>query len=282
MTHRRSLVVITGAALLAPAIALAGSLLPAPGQAARPTPPPRETEPLRVFIRAGEKTHNPVDNGMHDYPAFLADWSKILLERAARVDGALHFPTAEELSRTDVLVIYKGDGGTCSPAERAVLEPYLRRGGGLVVFHDGMCSDDPAWFARLAGGSKQHGEMNYSPGRLALRVVDRDHPITTGVADFELEDEAFFRLSRAPGMHVILEAPLPLNGEVHPQAWTYERTAPGGEPCRSFVWMQGHHTANFLKPGPRDLILRGLAWAARRPVDELLAPVPRGDPAGAR
>ena len=230
--------------------------------------------PLRVFIRAGEKTHNPVGNGIHDYPAFLADWSKLLLERGVAVDGALHFPTADELARTDVLIIYKGDGGTCSPNERAALDPYLQRGGGLVVLHDGMCSNDPAWFAQVAGGSKQHGEMNYSPGPLKVRVVDRAHPITQGTPDFEMDDEAFFLLRKAPSLHVLLEAPLPSSGEVQPQAWSYERTLPGGQPYRSFVWMQGHHTANFLKQGPRDLILRGLAWAGKRPAEALLAVPP--------
>jgi type 1 glutamine amidotransferase len=237
--------------------------------AAQESPPP-----LRVFIRSGEKTHNPVNNGMHDYPAFLADWSKILLERGVKVDGALHFPTAEELARTDVLIIYKGDGGTCSPAERAVLEPYLESGGGLVVLHDGMCSDDPAWFAQIAGAAKQHGEMNYSPGPLKVHVVDREHPITRGTRDFEIDDEAFFRLRRAPGMHVLAEAALPSSGEVHPQAWSYERTLPGGQPYRSFVWMQGHYPANFQKEGPREMILRGIAWAGRRPFDALLAVPP--------
>ena len=233
-------------------------------------PPPK----LRVFIRGGEKTHNPVNNGMHDYPAFLADWSKILLERGVKVDGALHFPMAQELAETDVLLIYRGDGGTCSPSERAILEPYLRRGGGLVILHDGMCSDDPLWFAQIAGAAKQHGEQNYSPGPIRLHVVDREHPITKGMADFEIDDEAFFLLRKTPDLHVLVEAPLPKNGEVNLQAWSYERTIPGGQPYRSFVWMQGHYPANFLKEGPRDLILRGIAWAGKRPADELLAVPP--------
>ena len=252
-----SFVAVVGAALLAP------------------PPAQPQSQPLRVFLRAGEKTHNPVANGMHDYPAFLADWSKILLERGVLTDGALHFPTAEELARTDVLIIYKGDGGTCNAAERAILEPYIKRGGGLVVLHDGMCSDDPNWFAQIAGAAKQHGEPNYSPGPLKVHIVDREHPITRGMTDFEIDDEAFFRLRKTPEMHVLLEAPLPMNGEVHPQAWTYEKTVAGGEPHRSFVWMQGHYPANFLKEGPRDLILRGIAWAGKRPVDELLAAPPQ-------
>jgi type 1 glutamine amidotransferase len=251
--------------------------------AATPVVAQEPAQPLRVFIRAGEKTHNPVGNGLHDYPAFLADWSKILMERGVKVDGALHFPSADELARADVLIIYRGDGGTCSPQERAALQPFLERGGGLVVLHDGMCSNDPAWFAQVAGGAKQHGEKNHSAGPLKVHVVDAEHPITRGTRDFEIDDEAFFLLTKAPSLHVLLEAAVPRIGEVHPQAWTYERTLPGGRPYRSFVWMQGHRTANFQREGPKELILRGIAWAARRPADALLAvpkakdAVPPGD-----
>jgi trehalose utilization protein len=244
--------------------ALAGSALGAPLRAQD------AGETLRVFLRGGPKTHNPVDNGQHDYPAFLADWSKLLMERGVAVDGALHFPVAERLARTDVMILYTGDGGICSRAERQVLDAYLRRGGGLVVLHDGMCSDDAEWFATIVGGAKQHGERNWSRGLLKLHVVDREHPITRDLADFEMDDEAFYLLRTRPGMHPLLEAPLPVNGEVTPQAWVYERTIPGGEPHRAFVWMQGHYTARLMEPGPRDLILRAIAWAGKRPVDELL------------
>jgi len=231
-------------------------------------------EPLRVFLRGGEKTHNPVDNGQHDYPGFLGDWTKLLQGRGAHVDGALHFPGATDLEHTDVLVIHAGDGGTIAAPDREVLEAYLRRGGGLVILHDGMCSDDPGWFATLAGAAKKHGEMNWTRGKLPLHVKDPDHPTTRGMGDFAMDDEAFFLLRRAPGMHVLLEAALPSNGEVEPQAWSFEATLPGGKPHRSFVWMQGHWTARLLEPEARDFILRGIAWTARRPVDALLREVP--------
>src|SRR5262245_39203943 len=81
-------------------------------------------QPLRIFIRAGEKTHGAGDNGNHDYPAFLGAWSTLLKDRGAIVDGALHFPTADELARTDVLINFRGDGGTCSVPEKALLESY--------------------------------------------------------------------------------------------------------------------------------------------------------------
>ena len=51
---------------------------------------PFSTPPVRVFIYAGLKTHG---EGQHDYPQFLADWSKLLMNRNATVDGGLHFPS---------------------------------------------------------------------------------------------------------------------------------------------------------------------------------------------
>ena len=47
------------------------------------------------------------------------------------------------------------------------------------------------------------------PPMVKAHVVDREHPIFKGVADFELDDETFYLLTRAPAMHVLLEAPLP-------------------------------------------------------------------------
>jgi type 1 glutamine amidotransferase len=45
---------------------------------------------------------------------------------------------------------------------------------------------------------------------------------------------------------------------------------PGGEPARAFVWMQGHTYANFANPQIQAMLLRGIAWAGKRPVDELV------------
>ena len=68
-------------------------------------------QPLRVFIRAGEKTHGP---DQHDHPRFLKEWTALLNERGAKADGAMGFPTAEQLDATDVLVMYAADAGTIS------------------------------------------------------------------------------------------------------------------------------------------------------------------------
>jgi type 1 glutamine amidotransferase len=239
------------------------------------------TQPVHVYIRAGLKSHGP---GQHDYPQFLADWSKILTERGAIVDGALHFPTAAEIANTDVIVMYKGDAGGMNPDEKTVLENYLKRGGGLVSFHDTLCGPDPEYYATIVGGAKKHGQTNFTlEADVPYTIVDKTNPIMQGMSDFTIKDEAFFLMtwSKSPQIHVLANATIATTpsakgheGEVVPQIWTYERALPGGQPYRAFVWMQGHNYSNFTDPRIEPMILRGIAWAAKRPVDALMTVVP--------
>jgi type 1 glutamine amidotransferase len=247
---------------------LAGQQTPVPS-AAPAAPAPDALRPIHVYIRAGLKSHGP---GLHDYPQFLADWSKLLTDHGALVDGSLHFPDARELADTDVMVMYKGDAGYMTADERAVLETFVKRGGGFVSFHDTLCGDDTPYTAAFLGGAKKHGEQNFSAGEIKYTIVDKESPIMKDQTDFSIPDEAFFKMTWAadPKIHVLATAPMPSSGEVVPQIWTYEHTIFGGQPSRAFVWMQGHTYANFAKPNIQAMILRGIAWAAKAPIDTLV------------
>src|SRR5438046_1545417 len=108
-------------------------------------------KPIRVFIRAGVKTHG---LGQHDHPRFLRDWVPLLKERGIQADGAMNFPTAQQLENTDVLVIFAADGMKVTGDERANFEKFLQRGGGLVVIHDGVVSaDEHEWAKKVQGGA---------------------------------------------------------------------------------------------------------------------------------
>ena len=232
-----------------------------------------------IYIRAGLKTHGP---GQHDYPQFLADWSKILTERNAVVNGSLHFPTAQELEGVDVMVMYKGDAGGMTPEEKTILENYLKRGGGLVSFHDTLCGPDPAYYSTILGGAKKHGEVNYTlDANVPYTVVDKTNPIMEGMDDMSIRDEAFYLMTwaQSPKIHVLATAKIDDTpsakqaghaGEIVPQIWTYENTLPGGQPYRAFVWMQGHEYSNFTDIRIEPMLLKGIAWAAKKPYDALL------------
>lgn len=240
---------------------------------------------MHIYIWAGLKSHYA---GQHDYPQFLADWSKILTEHGAIVDGALHAPRAADLEHTDVVIIYKGDAGYMSDEEKTALEAYVKRGGGLVSLHDSLCGPDPAYFATLVGGGKKHGEVNYTlEAPIPYTIVDAANPIMKGMSNFTIDDEAFYNMTwtKDPGIHVLATTAIPgtpsaiaHKGEVVPQIWTYEHTVAGGEPARAFVWMQGHEYANFANYQIQQMLLRGIAWAGKKPVDSLVDYVPPHPP----
>src|SRR5579862_8832787 len=92
-----------------------------PGRAGAPLPPGQNPNGMHIYIWAGLKSHG---EGQHDYPQFLADWSKILTSHGAVVDGALHPPSSADLEKTDVVVIYKGDAAYLSDAAKSALEAY--------------------------------------------------------------------------------------------------------------------------------------------------------------
>ncbi len=283
----RAVFVVVLAVLLAPTFT---------GQTTPPSQVPRawgqNQNGMHIYIWAGLKSHFA---GQHDYPQFLADWSKILTDHGAIVDGALHAPSREDLARTDVVIIYKGDAAYLSDDQKSAFERFVKRGGGLVSLHDSLCGPDPAYFATLVGGAKKHGEVNYTLGApIGYTVADSADPIMKGMSNFTIFDEAFYNMTWAsdPRIHVLATAVIPgtpsageHKGEVVPQIWTYEHTIAGGRPARAFVWMQGHEYANFANYQIQQMLLRGIAWAAQKPVDTLLDYVPppseHSQPAGA-
>ncbi|MBE7536895.1 MAG: ThuA domain-containing protein [Opitutaceae bacterium] len=249
--------------------------------------------PLRIFIRSGPKTHGP---GAHDYPRFLREWVPLLNDRGARATGGDAFPTASQLAETDVLILHAQEAGTIAAAEdRANLDRFLERGGGLVVIHAGVVSNDPDWFKSIVGGSWRNGTTRWLEGPMNLYFVDRHGPITRDVSNWEMDDEIYYDLELSPDAHVLATAYTPKPGasdnprvqqrvseltaggkrvsiyDIQPQMWTYERKLEGGaKPYRAFVSIPGHYYENFNRPNYRAILLRGIAWAGQRAnADEL-------------
>jgi type 1 glutamine amidotransferase len=257
----------------------------APAQMSADAPPVQGQNPngMHIYLWGGLKSHG---EGAHDYPAFFADWSKVLTDHGAVVDGALHPPSAADLEHTDVVVIYKGDAGYLSDSQKSIFNEYVKRGGGFVSIHDSLCGPDPEYFATLVGGAKKHGERNSQlDAQMHYQILDHDTPILKDWGDLTFPDEAFFLMTFAknPAIHPLVTVAIagdgPHKGEVVPQMWTYEHTVPGGRPARAFVWMQGHTYTNFANPAIEKTLLRGIAWAGNKPVEELVSYVAPSRPA---
>ena len=253
-------------------------------------------EPLRVFIRAGKKSHGP---GAHDFPQFLKEWVPMLNERGAKADGSLEFPTKEQLDKTDVLILHAQEAGNIKIGEeRKNLLEFMARGGGIVTIHAGAVSRDPAWFKSLVGGSWNHERpTKWLEGPMHLYFTDKENPITKDMSNFAMDDEIYYDMDLLPECRILAGAYTPkpqgtrnekankraeeiTKGgkvvsiyDIQPQVWTYEKDA-----YRSFVCIPGHYHKNFSHPTLRALLLRGIAWAGKREnADELCKPEELGD-----
>ncbi len=236
-------------------------------------------EPLRVFIRAGAKTHGP---NQHDHPRFLKEWTPLLAGRGMKVEGDLDFPEPEQLERTDVMIIYCSDGMKIAGEQRKDFEKFLQRGGGIVVVHSGCVSGDQnEWCKSIIGAAwrwptadlPKEKATKWLEGDVGICWVDQEHPISRGLSNFDWKDEIYYDMDLAPDL-----APLATSfHNVHiiaPQVWTRERTLAGGSaPYRAVVSLPGHYYDVFNTPNYRAVLMRSIAWAGKRAnVDEFCLP----------
>lgn len=245
----------------------------------------RQSAPLRIFLRGGPKTHGPAGDGHHDGPTFVKEWTPLLSGRGAKVDGALVFPTAEQLDNTDVLVMFCANGGYIEGEQRAYFEKFLTRGGGLVVLHDAVLAREPHWFKTIVGGAWENGVAKYFEGENTYYYVNTEHPITKGASNFTITDEVYWDLHMMPNAQILQASMQPVRpargaapppepgiGRLIPQMWVYEHQLPGGQPYRAVVSLLGHNFSTFSSPHVRAIFLRAIAWAGTRDVDSLATP----------
>lgn len=229
-----------------------------------------QADPLRVFIRGGEKTHGP---GAHEHERFLNDWKVLLAERGMKTDGAKAWPTAEQLAATDVLVMYAQDGANATDEQKKNVAEFTKRGGGIVVIHTAIVGQDHEWWRSVVGGAWVHGKTRWREGPMALDYVGeagKRHPITAGAASFKMDDEIYYDLSVSPDVRVLATSDTDKGDpRIQGQMWTYEK-----DDYRAFVCIPGHLYKTFERPNFRAILLRGIAWAGKREdVDEFCKPV---------
>ncbi|MBO0700496.1 MAG: ThuA domain-containing protein, partial [Zavarzinella sp.] len=221
--------------------------------------PPEKTRPIRIVLVAGPKDHGP---GEHDYPAWQKAW-KELLSAADNIDvgTAWDWPTADQVKTADVLVFYQQ--GTWTADRARDIDGFLKRGGGLVYLHyavDG--GQDAPGFAQRIGLAWKGGQSKFRHGPLELGFETGDrHPIGRNFARVKFVDESYWQLVGDRSKVRMLATGVE-DGQSRPLFWTLEP-----EKGRVFVSIPGHFSWTFDDPLFRVLLLRGIAWAAKEPVD---------------
>jgi type 1 glutamine amidotransferase len=142
----------------------------------------------------------------------------------------------------------------------------IEGGVGIAGCHGGMCD-------AFRGSSEWQfltgGQFVAHPGdsvRYRVSVADREHPVMQGVDDFEAETEQYY-MHIDPAIHVLaetgappVEGPFSSNPRVKmPVAWT-KHWGKG----RVFYFAIGHSLADLEAQAPREIMRKGMLWAAGR------------------
>lgn len=137
------------------------------------------------------------------------------------------------------------------------LDRYVRAGGGMCLSHF-ACGAMEEWpqFVELSG-RVWNGEGHDKRGPFTVRVVDRNHPITRGLDDFQTDDELYFCLKGSPEIHLLCDAHSKVKKADHPQAFVIQ---PGRG--RVFLCTLGHDVKAYDAGEVRQLYRRATAWAA--------------------
>ncbi len=223
------------------------------------------SRPLRILLVAGAKDHGP---GEHDYPAWLKAWSELLRGAdGVTVETAMEWPSPEQIAAADTIAFFQKGAWN---AERAqAIDAHLAKGGGLVYIHWAVeaGAEAPA-FAQRIGLASNAAKLKFRHGPLDLGFESgRDHPIGRNFESVHFHDESYWQMQGDLSKIKLIASGIE-EGEPRPLFWTLEPSvANAKEQGRVFVSILGHYSWTFDDPLFRILLLRGIAWSAKEPVD---------------
>lgn len=193
-----------------------------------------------------------------------------LFTQVLEEDGFAVNPSEDlsDLENVDDLLVYdlivpNWTMGELSQDQVKALSEAVAQGCGLGGWHGGMgdAFRNNTNFQFMTGGQFVAHPGNVKPYK--VNISNPDHPITAGLSDFEMVSEQYY-MHTDPGNQVL--ATTAFDGSVHswiegtaiPVVWTRQ----WGE-GKVFYCSLGHQVKDFEVPECREIIRRGLNWAAR-------------------
>jgi len=139
------------------------------------------------------------------------------------------------------------------------LAELVREGKGLVIIHwaCGLFLDWPE-YGKIAGMVWDRKNYHDPYGKFKVRIIDREHPITKGMRDFETTDELYTCLEQKVPVHMLAVARSKKTGRDHPMAFVHQYGK-----GRVFHTPLGHSLEAITNPGTSELLRRGTCWAGR-------------------
>ena len=193
---------------------------------------------------------------------------RIAFTHAEHSKGTSDVYDRPDLYSYDVVVLYDMVQNI-TEEQKAKFMGLFERGIGLVVMHHALVSYQPSWpeFERIIGGTypepaDQRGKVTENFGYehdvdVPVKIVAKDHPITAGLSDFELNDEIYWGFRTSADVTPLITTTHPKSGK--PLAWA--RTE--GKSRVAYIQL-GHGPSAFKNENFRKLVGNSIGWAGRK------------------
>ena len=162
---------------------------------------------------------------------------------------------ADNIKQYDAVLFYgSGLNFKNEEQEKGVCD-FVRNGGAFIGIHSASDAfkKSAAYWAMLGGRFAGHGG-----GKFTVRIMDKEHPITKGLEDFEIQDETY-RHRYAPGFKPHNLVRMDRGKEQQCMAWAHAYGK-----GRVFYTALGHGTPAWVNPHFQRLVVRGMYWAVGR------------------
>lgn len=226
------------------------------------------TQRRALIVRGGWPGHDPVGATDAFRPFLEASGFTVRVE-----DSPAVYADRDAMAATD-LVVQSVSMGEITDEQVQGLRDAVANGTGLGGWHGGVADSfrASAEYLQLVGGQfaahppREDGRGNDVRHTVAMTDLGREHPITAGIDDFELETEQYWVLSDALN-DVLATTTHPARPD---QPWHRAVTVPAvwtraWGAGRVFVATRGHDLDVLRDDAVRTIVERGLLWAARDP-----------------
>jgi uncharacterized protein len=235
---------------------------------------PAAPSKLAVVVRGGWIGHSPVEATNMFIPHLEANGFEVRI-----FDSPAPYADADLMARTD-LILQCNTMSTIEQAQVRGLKSAIQNGTGMGGWHGGIADSyrDSSEYLHLIGAqfaehpslrdpatdTTKGPERNYVPYTVNMLPEAADHPITSGLGDFDLVTEQYWVL-----WDRYLDVLATTTQKVRPwDPWHREVTSPAiwtrqwGK-GRIFVCTPGHSLDVLEHPTVRTVVERGLLWASR-------------------
>jgi type 1 glutamine amidotransferase len=152
-----------------------------------------------------------------------------------------------------------------SGQEKEVFLEEFEKGTGIVFLHHSLCSHQEwSGYEQLVGGKYHMPEYTADSNLISdyrhdislhVEILDTQHPVTSGITNFDIMDEGYSHTSRLPGTHPLLKTDHPDCDSII--GWAHEVMN-----SRVVYLMGGHDRHAYENESFRKLVSNAINWTS--------------------